>query len=61
MGTRRLRVAAQFAAVGAALAASLTACSSGGGQPSNVITVSSNQCGGAWHLPGTRLAHVRDQ
>jgi iron uptake system EfeUOB component EfeO/EfeM len=52
MGTRRLRAAAQFAAVGAALAASLTACSSGGGQPSNVITVSSNQCGGAWQLPG---------
>jgi high-affinity iron transporter len=52
MGTRRLRVAAQFAAVGAALAASLTACSSGGGHPSNVITVSSNQCGGSWHLSG---------
>ena len=53
MGTRRLRAAAQFAAAGAALAASLTACSSGGGgQPSNVITVSSNQCGGSWHLSG---------
>jgi iron uptake system component EfeO len=52
MGTRRLRVAAQSAAVGAALAASLTACSSGGGQPSNVITVSSAECGGAWSVPG---------
>ena len=52
MGTRRLRVAAQLAAAGAALAASLAACSSGGGQPSNVITVDSNQCGGAWHVPG---------
>jgi iron uptake system component EfeO len=52
MGTRRLRAAAQSAAVGAALAASLTACSSGGGQPSNVITVSSAECGGAWSVPG---------
>ena len=52
MGTRRLRAAAQFAAVGAALAASLTACSSGGGRPSNVITVSSAECGGAWSVPG---------
>jgi high-affinity iron transporter len=54
MGTRRLRVAAQFAAVGAALAASLVACSSGGGagQPSNLITVSSGQCGSSWHLSG---------
>jgi iron uptake system component EfeO len=52
MGTRRLRTAAQFAAVGAMLAASLTACSSGGGKPSNVITVSSAQCGGDWSLPG---------
>ncbi len=51
MGTRRLRVTAQFAAVGAALAASLTACSSGGGQPSDVITVSSTQCGSAWSVP----------
>jgi iron uptake system EfeUOB component EfeO/EfeM len=52
MGTRRLRAAAQLAAVGAALAAGLAACSSGGGQPSDVITVSSSQCGGSWHLPG---------
>ena len=52
MGTRRLRVAAQLAAAGAALAASLAACGSGGGQPSNVITVDSNQCGGAWRVPG---------
>jgi iron uptake system EfeUOB component EfeO/EfeM len=52
MGTRRLRAAAQLAAVGAALAASLAACGSGGGQPSKVITVSSNQCGGSWQLPG---------
>jgi iron uptake system component EfeO len=33
------------------LAAALTACSSGGGQPANVINVSSNQCGGAWSVP----------
>src|SRR3984957_371498 len=55
MGTRRLRVAAQSAAMGAALAVSLAACSSGssgGGQPANEITVSSSECGGAWHVPG---------
>src|SRR5689334_21212050 len=34
----------------AGLAASLSACSSGSAQPSNVITVSSNQCGGAWSV-----------
>jgi iron uptake system component EfeO len=54
MGTRRLRVTAQSAAVGAALAVSLAACSSGssgGGQPANEITVSSSECGGAWHVP----------
>jgi hypothetical protein len=31
MGTRRLRAAVQYAAAGAALTASLTACGSGGG------------------------------
>jgi len=36
----------------AALAAAMTACGAGGGQPSNVITVSSNACGGSWHLAG---------
>lgn len=35
------------------LAASLSACSSGAAQPSpNLITVSSNQCGGQWSVPG---------
>jgi iron uptake system EfeUOB component EfeO/EfeM len=52
MGTNRVRAAAQLAAAGAALAASLAACSSGSTQPSNLITVSSQQCGGEWHLPG---------
>jgi iron uptake system component EfeO len=65
MGTRRLRVAAQFAAVGAALAASLAACSSGGGQsqPPNEITVSSSQCGGSWHLakPGWYTFEINNQ
>ena len=39
----------------AALAAGLTACAAvpaDRGQPANVITVSSNQCGGAWQVPG---------
>ena len=58
MRTRRL-----LAPVGAgaaltaltALAVALTACSSGGGQGaplSNVIDVSTNQCGGTWSVPG---------
>ncbi len=49
MRTRRL-----FVAASAALAAALAACGSsgGGGQPSNVITVSSSQCGTTWHLAG---------
>lgn len=36
----------------AGLAASLGACGSGAAQPSNLITVSSNQCGGAWSVQG---------
>ena len=37
----------------AALTAALPACSSGGtAQASNVITVSSSQCGGHWSVPG---------
>ena len=40
------------AAAGALLTASLAACGSGGGPPPNEITVSSNQCGGSWQLPG---------
>ncbi len=47
MHTRRLLVAAACAA------SLLTACSSGGPrQPANLITVSANQCGGQWSLPG---------
>src|ERR1700677_5305480 len=63
MGTRRLRVAAQLAAIGAALGASLTACSSGGGKPSNVIAVSSSQCGGTWSLsgPGWHTIQISNQ
>jgi len=34
------------------LAASLSAYSSGAAQPSNLVTVSSNQCGGAWSVQG---------
>jgi iron uptake system component EfeO len=30
----------------------LTACGSGGSQPSNVVDVSGNQCGAAWSVPG---------
>src|ERR1700722_12697527 len=42
------------AAAGAALTAliALAGCGPGGGQPADVIVVSSNQCGGAWSVPG---------
>ena len=64
MGTRRLRLTVQFAAA-AALGAGLAACGSGGGvgQPSNVITVSSSQCGGSWHLsgPGWHTLQISNQ
>jgi iron uptake system component EfeO len=48
---RTPRLLASAAAL-AAVAAVLTACGASGGQPSDVITVSSNQCGGTWHLAG---------
>jgi len=51
MRHRRLPAAACTVLL-AGLAAALSACSSGPGQPSNVITVSSNQCGGRWQVPG---------
>jgi iron uptake system component EfeO len=45
-----------LATVGAVLAAGLTAalaaCSGSPAQPANLITVSSNQCGGKWTVPG---------
>lgn len=59
MRTRRL-----LAVASAALAAALTACGSGGGgQPSDVITVSSNACGGTWHLaaPGWHTFEISNQ
>jgi iron uptake system component EfeO len=54
MRHRRLLVTTGAAlATCGALAATLTACSSGGGgQPSNVIDVSGTQCGGTWSVPG---------
>lgn len=48
---RRL-LAAASAALAAGLAAGLTACGASPAKPSNVITVSSNQCGGGWSVPG---------
>ena len=47
MRSRRL-----LAAASAALAAGLAACGGAPAKPSNVITVSSNQCGGRWSVPG---------
>ena len=59
MRTRSLLVVAACAA----LAAPLTGCAAGGGQPSNVITVSSSQCGGSWHLsgPGWHTLQISNQ
>ena len=51
MRSRRL-LAAASAALAAGLAAGLAACSASPAKPSNVITVSSNQCGGGWSVPG---------
>ena len=51
MRSRRL-LAAASAALAAGLAAGLAACSASPAKPLNVITVSSNQCGGGWSVPG---------
>ena len=62
MRTRRL-----LATASAVLAAALTACGSSGGgggaQSSNLITVSSNRCGGTWHLaaPGWHTFEIDNQ
>jgi iron uptake system component EfeO len=47
----------------AGLAASLAACSGGAAQPSNVIDVSSNQCGGNWSVtgPGWHTLQISNQ
>jgi iron uptake system component EfeO len=60
-----MRTGRLLAAASAVLAATLTACGSSGGagQPSNVIIVSSNQCGGTWHLaaPGWHTFEINNQ
>jgi iron uptake system component EfeO len=65
MLTPVMRTKCLFATVAttAALATVLTACDSGGGRPSNVITVSSNSCGGTWHLadPGWHTFQIDNQ
>ncbi|HEX4833953.1 MAG TPA: hypothetical protein VH478_23000 [Trebonia sp.] len=49
---RRLRATACAVLTGG-LAAGPAACSSGApARPGDVITVSSNQCGSSWHVPG---------
>jgi iron uptake system EfeUOB component EfeO/EfeM len=51
---RRLLVPARMALTAAVLATGgLAACSSGAGQPANVVTVSTNQCGGGWQVSGS--------
>src|ERR1700721_2235099 len=62
MRHRRL-LATACATLTAGLAASLTACSSGAAQPSDMITVSSNQCGGNWSVagPGWHTIQINNQ
>jgi iron uptake system component EfeO len=63
MRTRHL-LALAAAVSGVTLAATLTGCSSGGsGQPSNVIDVSTNQCGGPWSVrgPGWHTLQISNQ
>lgn len=47
----------------AALAAAVAACGGAGEQSPNVITVSSNECGGTWHLagPGRHTFEISNQ
>ncbi len=55
MVMRHRRLIATAGAALTTLIATLTACGSSGGQPSDastVITVSGNQCGGSWSVPG---------
>jgi len=52
MRTRRLLAPVAACAAVTALAAALTGCGQGDGQPSTVIDISSSQCGGAWSVPG---------
>ena len=62
MRHRRL-LATACATLTAGLAASLAACSSGAAQPSDMITVSSNQCGGSWSVagPGWHTIQINNQ
>jgi iron uptake system component EfeO len=62
MRTRRL-LALAAAVSGVTLAATLSGCSSGGGQPSNVIDVDTNQCGGSWSVagPGWHTLQISNQ
>ena len=52
MTLHRRLLATACAVLTGGLAAGLTACSSAPARPSDVITVSSNQCGGPWSVPG---------
>jgi iron uptake system component EfeO len=62
MRHRRL-LATACATLTAGLAASLTGCSSSAAQPPDVITVSSNQCGGTWSVagPGWHTIQINNQ
>jgi iron uptake system component EfeO len=63
MRTRRPLTVTATATACAAVAAALTACSPGPAQPSNVIAVSSNQCGGTWSVagPGWHTIQISNQ
>jgi iron uptake system component EfeO len=49
----RMALTAAVLAAGGLAAGGLAACGGGPGQPSNVVTVSTNQCGGGWQVAGS--------
>ena len=63
MRTRCLAAPVTAGAAVTVLAAALAGCGAGGGQPSNVIDVSGNGCGGAWSVngPGWHTLQISNQ
>ncbi|HEX4834408.1 MAG TPA: EfeM/EfeO family lipoprotein [Trebonia sp.] len=59
--TRLLATIATTAALAVALGTGLTACSSGPAEPANLITMTSDTCGGPWHAgPGWTTFQLRN-
>ena len=63
MRTIRLRATtAATAAIAVVLGSGLTACSGGPAQPANLITMTTDSCGGSWHVagPGWHTFQIRN-